>query len=185
MPQSFDLPAVLSIQSFILSSPPWMAGLAIFLARWMIFLEAGIIPFLYFTGQKVKKTAAVQAALSLGTALALVSVISHFILRTRPFLASHAVTLLVPPPLKTSFPSGHTAAAFAIAFAIVMAGKSRSLGIVAIILACSIAFGRIAVGVHYPTDLLGGLLVGLLAFIIVRVVYRDVWQKRVMRTKNA
>jgi len=176
MASSFDIQAVLGIQRLVLSSP-WTISLSVFLARWAILLLVAIVVYLFFARDKKKRIASIQAVLSLGTALAFVSVISRLVLRVRPFLAFQDVTLLIPPPLKTSFPSGHTAAAFALAFAI--ASGNRPLGILACILASAIAFSRMAVGVHYPTDILGGFAVGLPAFFLVRLLYRKVWIPRI------
>lgn len=180
MSQSFDLQAVLAVQNAILSSPV-LTGASIFFARWLVFLEAGIIPFLYLTKEKTKQKVAILAVVSGGFAYGLTALIGHFILRTRPFLAFKEVALLVPAPLKTSFPSGHTTIAFAMAFAI--ASGSKPLGAVAFVCAILVAFGRVAVGVHYPTDLLGGVLVGLLGFVLVRAAYRDIWVGWILKMK--
>ena len=54
-----------------------------------------------------------------------------------------------------SFPSGHTASAFAAAFALWL--QNRKLGVPALVLAAFIAFTRLYLYVHFPTDVLGGL----------------------------
>ena len=61
-----------------------------------------------------------------------------------------------------SFPSGHTAASFASVVALFMAGE-RKLWKPALVLACLIAVSRIYLYVHYPTDVLGGILLGILS----------------------
>lgn len=80
--------------------------------------------------------------------------------RIRPFDLTQ-VHLLIPRPGDYSFPSGHTAASFAAAFALVFA-RSRH-GLWAMVLAAVIAFSRLYLYVHFPTDILGGVAVGLLA----------------------
>ena len=69
-----------------------------------------------------------------------------------------AVTLLVRPPLDASFPSGHTAASFAAVFALKFAGSP--LWKPALALAAAIAFSRLYLYVHWPSDVLGGVLLG-------------------------
>lgn len=78
--------------------------------------------------------------------------------RVRPFLFNTAVVLLTAPPLDASFPSGHTAASFAAVFA--LKGSGCRLWKSAVVLASVIAFSRLYLYVHWPTDILGGILLG-------------------------
>lgn len=61
-----------------------------------------------------------------------------------------------------SFPSGHTAASFASVTALYLAGEKK-LWKPALVLACLIAVSRLYLYVHYPTDVLGGMVFGILA----------------------
>mgnify|MGYP000594519960 CR=1 FL=1 len=74
--------------------------------------------------------------------------------RVRPFLVNTAVELLTAPPADASFPSGHTAASFAAVFALRASGSP--LWKPALVLAAGIAFSRLYLYVHWPTDVLGG-----------------------------
>ena len=78
--------------------------------------------------------------------------------RIRPFAVNTAVELLTAPPLDASFPSGHTAASFAAVFALKAAGSplwKPALAVVAVI-----AFSRLYLYVHWPSDVLAGVLLG-------------------------
>ena len=77
--------------------------------------------------------------------------------RLRPF-AGNAVELLIPPPVDASFPSGHTAVCFAAVFALKAAGSP--LWKPALAVAVVVAFSRLYLYVHWPTDVLGGIAVG-------------------------
>ena len=78
--------------------------------------------------------------------------------RARPFAVNTAVELLMKAPLDASFPSGHTAASFAAVFALKTAGSP--LWKPALAVAIVIAFSRLYLYVHWPSDVLAGALLG-------------------------
>ncbi len=80
--------------------------------------------------------------------------------RTRPYDAVNGLIPLVPRLFDSSFPSGHSAASFAAATALYRKTPKR-YGVPCLVLAALIAFSRLYVGVHYPTDVLAGTLVGI------------------------
>ncbi len=104
----------------------------------------------------------VAAGLSATLALGVAQVIAHLWDRPRPYVAhpgdAHLFISASPDP---SFPSDHTTAAFAIAVALLL--RSRRAGYVALAMAITLAVARVAVGTHYPSDVLGGALIGTLA----------------------
>ncbi|HIY83332.1 MAG TPA: phosphatase PAP2 family protein [Candidatus Rubneribacter avistercoris] len=85
--------------------------------------------------------------------------------RERPFLAHGFAHLLVPPPLGSSFPSNHSMVSFAAAAALCcLPDKTRlatGLKVAAVTLACLIAFSRLYLYVHYPSDVLAGAVLGV------------------------
>jgi undecaprenyl-diphosphatase len=92
-------------------------------------------------------------------ALALSSyVIGPVVARPRPFVTLPHVLQLVPHAADSSFPSDHAMVAGALAAGILL--LHRRAGFVAMMLAFLLAFARVYVGVHYPSDVLGGLLIG-------------------------
>ena len=89
------------------------------------------------------------------------SLLKPFFCRVRP-CDVNAVTLLIPRPKDYSFPSGHTAASFAVVSALFFAGEQK-LCLSSLVLAGLIAFSRMYLYVHYPSDILGGIVVGWLS----------------------
>ena len=81
------------------------------------------------------------------------------IARPRPY-ALREIALLIAAPKDHSFPSGHTSAAFASASALALC-RSR-LAVPAAVLAAILAFSRLYLYVHYPTDVFAGVLLGCL-----------------------
>ncbi len=92
--------------------------------------------------------------------------------RPRPYMVDESVTLLVPALKSFSFPSGHTMNGFTAATA--MFFNNKKLGIPALILAATIAFSRMYLFMHYPTDILGGILVGVSMAFLVNFVMQKV-----------
>lgn len=94
-------------------------------------------------------------------ALALVTILvnlAYYIYqRPRPFL-THEVNLLIQAPKDPSFPSNSTSVAFAIAASVWMI--NRSLGSILFLPAFLVALSRVFLGVHYPSDILGGVAFG-------------------------
>ena len=101
------------------------------------------------------------AAVLAGLALEVVCcnlVLKPLIGRIRPFAVNPDVVLLIAPPGDASFPSGHTAVSFAAVFALKTAGSP--LWKPALALAVVIAFSRLYLYVHWPSDVLGGAILG-------------------------
>lgn len=87
--------------------------------------------------------------------------LKQLVARPRPFVLHPDVVLLVPPPGSYSFPSGHTAASFAMASSLFCSFGKKAWPL--FVLAALIGFSRLYLYVHYPSDVLGGVLVGCLA----------------------
>jgi undecaprenyl-diphosphatase len=93
-------------------------------------------------------------------ALAVAQVIGHLWDRMRPYEAH----LMLPLSHDPSFPSDHAIAAFAIAIAICL--RHRRAGLLALVLASLVSVSRVALGTHYPSDVLGGAILGALCALV-------------------
>ena len=87
-------------------------------------------------------------------------VIKHLVDRPRPQFAGIAVQLRTSSHSGSSFPSNHTANVFAAASVIAVAYPPATL--IGYAVAAAIGYSRIYVGVHYPSDVIAGALLGLL-----------------------
>ncbi len=116
--------------------------------------------------------AGVTAALRLGTAAGLATMLSQILKRSlgraRPDRAIHGFEALSGNPDRFSFPSGHTAAAFAVAVAF----GAGPLGLAAalFLIALGIAVSRVYLGAHYPLDVAAGATVGAAAGLATRAL---------------
>mgnify|MGYP003400856734 CR=1 FL=1 len=105
--------------------------------------------------------------------------LKNLVARSRPCWDESAlrnVKMLVNIPKDYSFPSGHSSASFAASVAIVQ--YRRKLGISLIILASIIALSRLYLFVHWPTDVLCGVVIGIFSGLISGVIIRYVYAKR-------
>lgn len=90
--------------------------------------------------------------------------IKNIVGRLRPFQVDTSVIPLITPG-ETSFPSGHTASSFAAATAVFLYKKKP--GTIALILATAIAFTRLYLFVHFPTDVLAGMFIGIVVAVLM------------------
>lgn len=111
---------------------------------------------------KTRKTGVILMAALLVDLVVCNGILKPLVHRIRPFDVKTGIELLVKRPTDYSFPSGHTAASFTSVMALYLAGEKK-IWIPALVLAVLIAFSRLYLYVHYPTDVLGGIAVGAAA----------------------
>lgn len=126
-----------------------------------IFVAVLALVFLFANGARRRawRRAALAAVLSAGVALVLAKVISELVDRARPFVIEpNGVHLFSGHAADPGFPSDHATGAFAVAMAIYL--RNRLWGGIALVAAAVLSVGRVAIGVHFPSDVLAGTLLG-------------------------
>ena len=126
--------------------------------------------FIYFKSLR-------KAGILMGISLLLEFLLNNLIIknlfaRIRPYEVIDGLILLVGKAPDYSFPSGHTGSAFALAVVIFMV-MDRKYGIIALILASLMGFSRLSVGIHYPSDVLGGVILGVVTSVIAVKCFPD------------
>jgi len=129
-----------------------------FLGNWGLIWLAAAAVFLLTKGRR-KAGATLLLALLLCT-LARNSLLKPLAARPRPCIVHPEYALLIARPEDFSFPSGHAAASFGAAAVILY--SDGKLGVAALVLAALIAFSRLYLYVHYPSDVLAGAALGVL-----------------------
>ncbi len=157
---------------------PWITDLGSWGAVWLF-----VMFFLALSGRGEYRKMAFLGTVALVLSWLLSDEVLKFLFaRPRPFIHFTDVRLLVAGPHQYSFPSGHTATAFAAAT--VLWRKNIKIGVAALALALLIGFSRVYVGVHYPLDVLGGIILGCGVGWVV-VSSEPVLDKTVVLTKKA
>lgn len=164
----FDAELFRAINNFA-GKNPTLDALGVFCARWLIVVMFVAVAVRAYLAARRPETRSLAAALAVVEFRALAAaglaffgnwLFSLLVFRPRPYVTLKDVHLLVPPPLTPhAFPSGHSSAAFALAFTLLIVDPP--FGVAMLVAACFVALGRVFVGVHYPLDVFMGIFVGL------------------------
>lgn len=100
-------------------------------------------------------------------------IIKNIVARPRPFLLNPQANMNIPGPTSYSFPSGHSTSAFAAITALFgMLKEKRWIAYSGLVLAILIVFSRMYNYVHYPSDILGGIALGVITGLIMVFIFK-------------
>ncbi|MDE2838529.1 MAG: phosphatase PAP2 family protein [Chloroflexota bacterium] len=129
---------------------------------------------LWMTGthetRPLNQVTTIVAAAAIGCANAITTIINNVVERPRPFVDNDLATGLFYSPTDPSFPSNTASVGFALATAVFL--RHRRLGGVLYALAFCWGFARVYAGVHYPTDVLAGAAIGVVAALAMAALFR-------------
>lgn len=123
----------------------------------IFFLAVGVL-LLFF--KRSRRTGVTVISGMAGAYILINLIVKNVVNRLRPFQINTAVELMVKAPHDASFPSGHAMHAFI--FATVLMCYDKRLGIPAVIIAALVSFSRLYLYVHFPSDVLAGIALGMI-----------------------
>lgn len=136
----------------------------------LIFIVAAVLMVFW---KRTRKTGAMTGAALIFGLLICNLFLKPLVARIRPFDLVEGISVIINKPNDYSFPSGHTTAAFELATVWML--RDKRFGVPALVFAFVMAFTRMYLYVHYPTDIIGGMIIGivcgLLGYFVVDKLY--------------
>ena len=133
---------------------------AVAAAEWLILLVPATLVLMWLRGTPEVRAVATRAVLAVGFALLANAVVALVWFNQRPFVVGLAENILQHDG-DSSFPSDHATIMFTMAFVLVSSVHTRSTGVWLTLAALATAWARVYVGVHFPLDMVGAMLMAL------------------------
>ncbi|MFH0791860.1 MAG: phosphatase PAP2 family protein [bacterium] len=144
---------------------PVLDYLGIFFAEYLPYvLTAVLIVWLIIDWKKRLKPLIIFYSTVIFSRLIVTEIIRYLLPRNRPFV-DYDVNLLINHSASSSFPSGHASFYFALAMAIYLYNKKA--GAVFLLMVSLMSIARVYVGVHWPTDIIAGAVVGIASAYVI------------------
>ncbi|SDZ91473.1 PAP2 superfamily protein [Arachidicoccus rhizosphaerae] len=120
----------------------------------------------FIADDPLNKRYAVETGVTVGIGQAMSIGLKHLFKRPRPFMSYPDIIHPINYGTGPSFPSGHTTLAFSTAASLALTRKQWTVTLPITLWAGSVGYSRMYLGRHYPTDVLGGLAVGIVSGIL-------------------
>lgn len=163
---AWDIQFLFALNSFAGRSAS-LDTLIVFVASYLPYLVVVLLAWRLYEDRRiplVQKTRVFVLALAaaLAARIGIGSPIRFFFPRSRPFLTYHVHQLIAEHA--PGFPSGH--ALFFFGFSVVAFAYDRKLGVLCLVLSTFIVLARVAAGIHYPSDIIAGAVLGSLCGLV-------------------
>jgi undecaprenyl-diphosphatase len=158
---------------------PILDALMVFCAHYLIYVMVAIVFGYALFGYRRWRDMALVSIITAGVARFVVAeIIRLFYQHARPDPAVLTkLQLLIPRDFESSFPSGHTIFVFALATIVYFHNKRAGRWFFA--MAALVGFARVYVGVHWPYDIVGGIVLGILTAWVCDKIYRKFFKPQV------
>lgn len=130
-----------------------------------------LLILIFLTSKEYKKLGKLMLICLLINSIVVNLIIKPAVGRVRPFEIVDGIKLLILKPQDPSFPSGHSAISFCMLTVILFFSKSKPLKIISSVLSILIAFSRLYLYVHFPSDVICGIIIGVFTAILTLKFY--------------
>ena len=127
--------------------------------------------------KKTRKVGVMVAMALIGSIIFNNLILKNLFQRTRPYEVVEGLTRLIGKQSDFSFPSGHTGSSIA-ASLVMLKQLPKKFGIPALILGILISFSRLYIGVHYPTDVIVGAIMGAISAMLSIKLYNYIVSRK-------
>ena len=154
-------------------APAVVVAFAVFIANWLVPLTVLLFVVLWVRKDEQSRGTLLSATLIMLLGLGINQLIGMMYFHPRPFMIGLGHQYL-PHPIDNSFPSDHATFMWSLGFALLMLGGLRGWALALIAGGVAVAWARVYVGVHFPFDMAGSLLVALAVSALARPLHRRV-----------
>lgn len=155
----------------------WLDFIGFIIAKYSeYFLITALVLFLAINFRKYWRMVVEAMIAAIFTRLVLVEIIRWLWFRPRPFVINNVNLLIDYNAKEASFPSGH--ASFYFALSTIVYFYNKRIGIIFYVASLCIVLARVFVGIHWPSDILAGAILGILVGLVLNKIFKKYLLKK-------